>query len=162
MNYRYIIFDYIGDLIRSNTTVQTNTKTTSRQEFSISGRKGRFMYFPWLLFSFFAIIFSQVEKADNIKFFNNVYVNLGLITITMLVVLLRRYLLYKRLEPKPISINLYSRELPSRLRPAHMRLLIEDGTIDGVSLGSTIMDLVDRDYLEYIKDKNVDDKLIFS
>lgn len=163
MNYRNIVFNYIGDVVGVTISTQTNTKTTSRQELNISGRKGKFMYLFWIVFSFFAILFSQISENTNpiINNFDNIYINLILFGITILIVLLRRYLLYKRLEPKPVNINLYSRDLPSKLRPAHMRLLMGDGTIDGISIGSTLMDLVDRGYLEYIKGRDVDDKLIF-
>ena len=46
------------------------------------------------------------------------------------------------------NIDIYNRQLPSKLTPAHVRLLINDGLIDSESLAATILDLVDRGYLK--------------
>lgn len=55
---------------------------------------------------------------------------------------------HKRKESDPKNINIYNRELPENLTPAHTRLLVLDGTIDAKTLAATILDLIDRKYLE--------------
>lgn len=81
------------------------------------------------------------------------------ITITLCVILfimtiisisLKSYLIFRKLEGKPININIYERDLPSKLKPAHVRMLLNDGLIDEVSLYGTLMDLIDRGYIEII------------
>ena len=79
--------------------------------------------------------------------------------IAIIAVIIKSKLLYKRLEHKPININIYQRDLPSNLRPAHVRLLLNDGLIDEKSLVSTIVDLIDKGYLEIRRgEKEVEDK----
>ena len=79
--------------------------------------------------------------------------------IAIIIVIIKSKLLYKRLEHKPININIYQRDLPSNLRPAHVRLLLNDGLIDEKSLVSTIVDLIDKGYFEIRRgEKEVEDK----
>lgn len=83
---------------------------------------------------------------------------LGLIAI--IAVIIKSKLIYKNLEHKPRNINLYQRELPSNLRPAQVRLLLQDGLVDEKSLAATIVDLIDRGYLDIRrKEEKVNDKM---
>ncbi len=61
--------------------------------------------------------------------------------------LIKRAIILKTKESKPKNINIYNRELPDNLTPAHARLLIYDGLIDSETLASTVLDLIDRGYL---------------
>ncbi|NMA51254.1 MAG: DUF2207 domain-containing protein [Mollicutes bacterium] len=183
MKYRKHVFEYLD--VMWYTTSSGSKK--SKQEIIITGRKDKKRHFLWLILCFFAITISQVDsfflniyilvfltpsfEIDlNIKanlililliIFLLLLINLVLIILPIITVLFKRRFLYKKMEPKSTKVNIYSRELPSKLRPAHVRCLLHDGKIDGVSLGSTIIDLVDRGYLEYIKNKDNKDKLIF-
>lgn len=86
-----------------------------------------------------------------------IYAVIGLIAI--MIVIIKSKLTYKKLEHKPINVNLYQRDLPSNLRPAHVRLLLNDGLVDEKSLVSTIVDLIDKGYLEIRRgEKEVEDK----
>ena len=88
-----------------------------------------------------------------------IYAVIGLIAI--MIVIIKSKLTYKKLEHKPINVNLYQRDLPSNLRPAHVRLLLNDGLVDEKSLVSTIVDLIDKGYLEIRrgeKEVEVEDK----
>ena len=64
------------------------------------------------------------------------------------------YIFYKikiksiKKDSKPININIYNRDLPEAITPAHARLLVYDGKVDEMTLASTIMDLIDRGYLK--------------
>lgn len=71
--------------------------------------------------------------------------------MTILVLIIKRLLIYSKIEHKKTNINVYQRELPSNLKPAHVRMLITDGIIDEISLSATILDLIDRGYLEIDK-----------
>ena len=73
-----------------------------------------------------------------------------------LLVSIKRYIYLKTKEPKPYNVNLYNRELPSKLTPAHARFLVFDGLVDSLSLASTILDLVDRGYLKIESNDNLD------
>ena len=65
----------------------------------------------------------------------------------ILYTLIKRYIILKTKESKPCNLNIYRRDLPSNLTPAHVRLLVEDGLIDRETLAATILDLIDRGYL---------------
>ena len=68
--------------------------------------------------------------------------NKGIITIFLCTILfimmivsisLKSFLIFKKLEGNPTNINIYERELPSKLKPAHVRMILNDGLIDAVS-----------------------------
>lgn len=68
-------------------------------------------------------------------------------------VFVEHIILFTRLEKKT-KIDFYQRHLPSNLRPAHVRMLMNDGLIDKVSVGTTLMDLIDRGYLTIKEHEN--------
>jgi uncharacterized membrane protein len=73
------------------------------------------------------------------------------ILIVALIIKNKSKTVFKKLEPKKTDLNYYIRELPSQLRPAHVRMLTHDGLIDDCSIAATILDLIDRKYLELTK-----------
>ncbi len=182
-DYRNVVFNYIGGTtVGGSTRITTiNGRTTSvksKHIFNITGKAGSFVYTFLFLFIFFSFVFAfavnniviknMFENVDKNNFLYILLKPMGLFDIkffifvlVILFVIYKRKMLYKKLEPKGSSINIYSRELPSKLRPAHMRVLLNDGLIDEVSLGSTIVDLIDKGYLEYYKGIDENDKLIF-
>ncbi len=184
-NYKHIVFDYIGGSVvgatfTTKSTRNSSSETKSKHIFRLTGRGGNESVIIFLFFIFFGLIFNVIDFLGGFEeyfsFIKNINMPLYSIFIepmrlfdlkffifilVILLVLIRKKLIYKKIEPKGSSLNIYSRELPSNLRPAHMRLLLNDGLIDEVSLGSTIVDLIDKGYLEYYKDRPEDDKLNF-
>lgn len=62
-------------------------------------------------------------------------------------VFIEHIILFIRLEKK-VKIDFYHRQLPSNLKPAHVRMLMNDGLIDEISIATTLMDLIDKGYLK--------------
>lgn len=104
----------------------------------------------------FEIILDAVyEKARNSVGTITAFIIIGIaFAIITVIALIKHKLIFKRLEKKTTNINIYQRELPTKLKPAHVRMLLTDGQIDAKSLASTILDLVDRGYLELKRDDN--------
>lgn len=65
----------------------------------------------------------------------------------------------KKLEHEPLNLDLYKRDLPSKLRPAHVRMILNDGLIDEVSLVATLVDLIDKGYINFVRKEK---EMIFS
>ena len=100
-----------------------------------------------LLFIYFSFFGTNYEKnATNIN--KEIIISIIIFLITIVYCLVKIKTIHKIKESKPQNINIYNRELPSNLTPAHARLLIEDGAIDEKTLASTILDLIDRGYLK--------------
>lgn len=180
-NYRYLVFNYIGGSVQGTSTRNKKTKHV----FHITGRNGKFGYSIFLILILTILAFSFIrEIVSALGFSNNMFglldtvnrsgflysliepftildINFIFFIFVIILVILKRRKIYKNLEPVSSNINIYSRDLPSNLRPAHMRILVNDGLIDEVSMGSTIVDLIDKGYLEYYKERNEDDKLNF-
>lgn len=180
-NYRFFIFSYIGCTIQGDSTINNKAKHV----YHITGGKGKYAHALFLMLCFFSfygsfsgsplnifnsqnLLFDIIGNINKSSVLYKVLEPMGLIDIkfivfifTILLVIIKRKQTYKKLEPIASSINIYSRDLPSSLRPAHMRILLNDGLIDKVSMGSTIIDLVDRGYLEYSRARDENDKLLF-
>ena len=108
---------------------------------------GRFSIF--LLMSFF-MIFTGSANVSKIDFIGNKAWIIGfIIFLSAITCVLLKHIKFNRVNtPKCTIPDLYKRELPSNLRPAHVRLLLEDGIIDEHSLSATLMDLINRDYIK--------------
>ena len=52
--------------------------------------------------------------------------------------------------PNPKEINIYHRDLPSKLKPAHVRMILTDGIIDTITIVATLYDLIDNNYIEML------------
>lgn len=104
----------------------------------------------WLLFFEMMIINnlseSEIISINNIKY--KIILFISIFVFCVIYVFLQRYILFRKKEAKPTNINIYNRELPENLTPAHARLLVLDGAIDAKTIACTILDLVDRKYLE--------------
>ena len=170
MQYLYYILNKLnltGNSIRlsfikkiSNSEITGKIKT----KIGISNKdiKTQFTIYIIFIFTFLLILclwylFFPITLADVIPNIFNIEMPNIMITLIVFIVIailntgyifLRRYLLFKTKEPKPKNINLYNRELPDNLTPAHARLLVYDGTIDSKTLACTILDLVDRGHLK--------------
>lgn len=80
--------------------------------------------------------------------------------VAIVVVIIKSKLIYRKLEHTPVNVNLYQRDLPSNLKPAHVRMLLHDGLVDEKSLAATILDLIDRGFLDIRReDKKIEDKI---
>lgn len=158
MNYNIEMLDrYFKFSSRTIANVQNKRKNQIR----ISGkiRKEELILFGvcCLMFTFFAIA-KDMQGEKNI---NVIYVKIIGAIIAILIVFIKSRIVFGKLEHKPTNINIYQRELPSKLKPAHVRMLMHDGLIDSISLASTILDLIDRGYLKLEKLSNtaVDSKI---
>ena len=122
----------------------TNGKNAMREEFSISGkgRKGNVLLFS-LFAVMFLIIYFTICRSIRIRIYTVI-----VFFVTLLILFIRHKLLFRKLEKKIKNYNLYQREKPSNLRPAHVRMLLKDGLIDELSIVATIADLIDRGYLK--------------
>ena len=102
-----------------------------------------FLFIPCLWFLFFPS--PSNERKPDILLTLCVFISIFMINI--LYIFTRRHILFKKNEAKPRNINIYNRDLPDNLTPAHARLLVSDGKIDDRTLASTILDLIDRGFL---------------
>ena len=95
------------------------------------------------------ICLTSFTVPDYITYIWPLYVPLCILAIllSMLIAFIIRLIIFKLHKSTPININLYNRELPSNLTPAHARVLITNGIVDAKSLAATILDLIDKDYL---------------
>lgn len=126
----------------------------NQSRIAISGKLNFRNALIWIAISVFLIFVSTVMNKGYVW----ICLILGLIAI--IAVIIKSKLIYKNLEHKPRNINLYQRELPSNLRPAQVRLLLQDGLVDEKSLAATIVDLIDRGYLDIRrKEEKVNDKM---
>lgn len=115
----------------------------------------------WWIISLFFIAFSMGNDRASIITISNKYgkttynknwwVHIIVAIIIILITIVRSLFLFRKLEHKPVNLNIYKREKPSNLRPAHVRILLNDGLIDKVSLAATLLDLIDRGYLSIEK-----------
>ena len=99
---------------------------------------------------------NTIESNDISNIFKNIFspLLLSIVINIMLIGINCIYIFYKikiksiKKDSKPININIYNRDLPEAITPAHARLLVYDGKVDEMTLASTIMDLIDRGYLK--------------
>ena len=97
---------------------------------------------------------NTIESNDISNIFKNIFspLLLSIVINIMLIGINFIYIFYKikiksiKKDSKPININMYNRDLPEAITPAHARLLVYDGKVDEMTLASTIMDLIDRGY----------------
>ena len=116
-----------------------------------SGKFNFKVIFIWILTSALLLTMTMASSINNTK---ETYKTIIIAIITAIVVIIKSNIKFKKLEHKPININLYKRELPSNLRPAHVRMLLHDGLIDKKSLATTLLDLIDRGYLDIKRKSN--------
>ncbi len=153
MNYRDKVFNYFmysSEVISDKGKYRTN----------IAGKVSRSTIVLWLGFSLFFLFLSFFTGPFILTYFvadilsaagTSMMINIAVFVLAIVLVLIKNRIVFKKLEPKQTNINIYARELPSKLRPAHMRILVNDGLVDELSLISTIVDLIDRGYLDISK-----------
>ena len=136
------------------TTINIPNKTTRKNEISLSGKNAplsfiilEFILCPWLSIAIF-------EKAKDMLI--SLALAIVIVTINILLAIHTRNKIFKTTEPQVKNLNIYRRDLPSNLTPAHVKVLLEDGNIDSYTLASTILDLADKNYLK-IESHNKED-----
>lgn len=84
----------------------------------------------------------------------NILMNVVLPFVIVLIYFIKNKLLYKKILPNPKEIDIYHRDLPSKLKPAHVRMMLTDGMIDTITIVATLYDLIDNNYIDILsKDK---------
>ena len=155
----------IKNYYKLSTTTFGNDKTKRKIiNIEISRKISKSGLILWAIVSLFMVIFTM--GADSV---NSITLKDGGATVTynkfwwvyiiaaiivMLLTILKSLTLFRKLEHKPLNLNIYQREMPSNLRPAHVRLLLNDGLVEEVSLAATLLDLIDRGYLAIDKYEN--------
>lgn len=148
MTYRDKVLNYFG--FSSGVEVQAGNKTN--KQICIDGTAKTS---TCIFYIFFVSFFSVIPLIANGQItFERFFKCILLPLITIIYVFIKHKRLFKKLEPKPRDTNIYQRELPSNLKPAHVRMLLTDGLIDSTSMASTIFDLIDRGYIELSKNTN--------
>ena len=147
MNYKDAVYRYFNFSSSASTTINGKRK----QNIHISGKPNKTTLLVYLLFCLFFtfLTFASELSTDTLapKYYK-IPVSIILCIITIIVVFLKSKLVFHKLEHKTTNMNIYQRDLPSNLRAAHVRMLLYDGLIDESSLASTILDLIDRGYLD--------------
>lgn len=145
---------------------QTKRKKTNIQ---ISGKISLSGIIIWIFMSIFFIMSAMGTDPINIVTVKNefstttynkkwwIYIIVAIIIMALTVI--KSLSLFKKIEHKPLNLNIYQREKPSNLRPAHVRLLLNNGLVDKVSLTATLLDLIDRGYLCIEKYENIKDTI---
>lgn len=158
-------YDYVCDYIEPTRSIDVEVNNNS-VDYSIRKRslqlsihkmtKMQFFISLLLLFclTIFFLVLTIISTDTNITII--IITDILLFVSIFLLVSIKRYIYLKTKEPKPYNVNLYNRELPSKLTPAHARFLVFDGLVDSLSLASTILDLVDRGYLKIESNDNLD------
>lgn len=158
-------YDYVCDYIEPTRSIDVEVNNNSL-DYSIRKRSlqlsihkmTKMQLFISLLLLFcltiFFLVMAIIFTDTNITII--IITDILLFVSIFLLVSIKRYIYLKTKEPKPYNVNLYNRELPSKLTPAHARFLVFDGLVDSLSLASTILDLVDRGYLKIESNDNLD------
>lgn len=130
-------------------TSTTYINNTTKKRVYLTGKIDKTRLLIYLLFCFFFILIGSAY-VTNIPYIGKYSFIIGILVflISFTLVLIKVRKLHKKIIPKSTNINIYERDLPSNLRPAHARFLMTDGLVDELSLASTLLDLVDRDYLK--------------
>lgn len=144
MDYIIALMNYYG-CFSSRDTKKINGK--QKTTVSLSGKITATNIVSWLSISIFFAVIGIALKEEYALILGILYI------VDVVIVILQSIFTYKKLESKPKNIDIYQRELPSKLRPAHVRLLLNDGLIDEISLSATILDLIDKGYLEIEREK---------
>ncbi len=144
MDYIIALMNYYGRFSSRDTRTTNGTKKAT---VSLSGKITATNIVSWLSISIFFAVIGIALKKEYALILGILYI------VAVIIVILQSIFTYKKLESKPQDIDIYQRELPSKLRPAHVRLLLNDGLIDEISLSATILDLIDKGYLDIEREK---------
>ncbi len=143
--YLMALAKYLG-LTSIVVTYKNNTKRTYLTISQIIVKETFKVYLIFVLPFFVILCFVRLNDViSNLGL--NVLLNCMALILAFCGTLLKQKIALSKHSFKPINLDLYKREIPSKLRPLHVRMLIKDGIIDEFSISCTILDLVDRGYL---------------
>ncbi len=153
---------YYNDVLKHfnfSSDMSLNIKNKTKYLIRISGKvtKRTFVFYALTVLLFMLGSFSEISnnKVGVIDISSlNIIMNIILPIVVMGIVYIKSKLLFKKMEPSVKNVNIYQRELPSKLRPAHVRMLLTDGQIDSISLAATLLDLIDNGYIELSKNRD--------
>lgn len=157
--------NYVFEKLKFSFYIVFESNTKKKKEIRISNKNITVNVITYLIFAFVINVFfcisliGEFEINKFIKLFKNKNILIYTLIIFILVTtygLIKRHIITKIKETKPLNNNLYNRELPSNLTPAHVRILVYDGLIDSETLACTILDLIDRNYLKLEKSNKND------
>lgn len=146
MDFLHFVCEKLGLKNISETEVN-ETKAKVKINISFNNFSKRFL--DYLIFSGVYSLFFILSYVGNIKI--NIILTFILWFMALGIIIIIRKRLLKR-GPQPKNINIYNRELPDNLTPAHARLLVYDGVVDSYTIVSTILDLINRGYLKIEND----------
>lgn len=164
MNYRDKVLKYFD----FTSSMELSVGNKKKKSINITGKPTKrtiafflmFIGFMYLIYALLKIsstsIFSDIESINLIIKTTQI---IGLIVpiIVTIMVFIKSKNVFKTEESSPMNINIYQRELPSKLKPAHVRMLLNDGLIDGTSVATTLLDLIDNGYLELSRNQSKQD-----
>lgn len=145
-----------ADTKRKKTNIQISKKI------SLSGII--FWIIMSILFTVFAISIDPINTIKVSNSYQNIHnskwwIYIIIAIVIMVLTIIKSLMLFKKIEHKPLNLNIYQREKPSNLRPAHVRLLLNDGLVDSISLSATLLDLIDRGYLSIEKYESIKENI---
>ena len=173
MKYSEKVWKYFNfTKVMHGTAERSDGSKYRRLDINISGKKeitylinliivGVFLFWPLIVSIWHANTSDEILLTNQEKEILAIITNIILPAIIVIIKVFLQIKEYKITEPKPRNIDIYKRELPSKLRPAHVCMLMYDGMIDSTALAATILDLVDKGYLEIITE-NVNIEEFFS
>ena len=132
-------------------TEEKNNGDTSNSQYYITGLgylDNRFSAHFGLV-GFFSL-FSFFINEGTIPNIVRILITVVLPFMIVFIYFIRHKLLYKKLIPNPKEIDIYRRDLPSKLKPAHVRMMLTDGVIDTITIVATLYDLIDNNYIEVL------------
>lgn len=144
------VTSYFGFTLR----IETNVNNKTKRQYFISGKPNKRPYFIYLfivLLYSIATFFASAAMHDTDIDIILVVISLLIPIIIAISILIKSNKYYKNVEPKPTNIDIYKRDLPSNLRPAHVRMLLNDGKIDEKTIAATLLDLIDKGFIEISK-----------
>ena len=102
-------------------------------------------------FSLFSFFFMKSTVPNIIR----ILITVVLPFMIVIIYFIKNKLLYKKIIPFPKEIDIYRRDLPSKLKPAHVRMMLTDGIIDTITIVATLYDLIDNNYIEILSKNKI-------
>lgn len=109
-----------------------------------------FYQFLWTgLILFFSTIIILVAG-----FASSLFILIPIVLIFDLILIIVTVKLRKKVEPKSTYEGITEQNLPSNLSPAHVRMFVNNGCVDTVSVTATLLDLLDRKIIDIIENSS--------
>ena len=139
MSFINVICEKLGFLSASSYQ-NMGSHSSIRSTISITGdRLSKYILLILLLFWF--VITYSIDSSHQF-----LIVNIFIFLFSLIYYKVLKSLIFSKKTDRS-NLDYYNRELPSNLKPAHVRMLLNDGLVDDMSLAAPILDLIDRGYL---------------